>query len=255
MNKKDYFDLSGKVALVTGGSRGIGEAIARGLANQGAIVIISSRKIEGCEAVANSINADGGTAHARACHAGNMEDIDKLFAEIEGEFGGLDILINNAGTSPYYGPIGDTDLGAFNKTIEVNLRGPFFMSCKAVKMMQKRGGGAIVNVSSINALHPGMHQGIYSITKAAVSNMTQSFAKEYGPDNIRVNALLPGFTDTKMTTVLKEDEEFLKSYTDKFPISRMGLPDEMTGAVLYLVSDAASYTTGTTIVVDGGLNA
>ena len=255
MSKKDYFDMSGKVALVTGGSRGIGEAIAKAFANQGATVIVSSRKIDGCERVADEINAAGGSAIAKACHAGNMEDIAAMFDWLDAEYGGLDVLVNNAATSPYYGPVADTDLGAFEKTIEVNFRGPFFMSAKAVKAMQKRGGGSIVNVSSIDGLHPGEWRGIYSMTKAAVISMTQSFAKEYGKDNIRVNALLPGFTDTKMTSVLKEDEEFLKQHTSQFPISRMAQPEEMVGSVLYLASDAGSYTTGTTITVDGGINA
>lgn len=253
--KKNYLDLTGKVALVSGGSRGIGEAIAHGLANEGATVIISSRKIEGCQRVADDIIAKGGTAVAKTCHAGNMEHIDALFNEIEAEFGGLDILINNGGTSPYFGPIADTELRAFDKTLEVNLRGPFFMSARAVKQMQKRGGGAILNVASINAIQPGHWQGIYSISKAALVNMTQSFAKEYGKDNIRVNALCPGFVDTDMTQVMKDNQQFMDEFIAKLPVARMGVPEDMVGAVLYLVSDAALYTTGTTIVVDGGLYA
>lgn len=253
--KKNYLDLTGKVALVSGGSRGIGEAIAHGLANEGATVIISSRKIEGCQRVADDIITKGGTAVAKTCHAGNMEHIDTLFNEIEAEFGGLDILINNGGTSPYFGPIADTELRAFDKTLEVNLRGPFFMSARAVKQMQKRGGGAILNVASINAIQPGHWQGIYSISKAALVNMTQSFAKEYGKDNIRVNALCPGFVDTDMTQVMKDNKQFMDEFIAKLPVARMGVPEDMVGAVLYLVSDAALYTTGTTIVVDGGLYA
>jgi NAD(P)-dependent dehydrogenase (short-subunit alcohol dehydrogenase family) len=249
----DKNNLGGKVALVSGGSRGIGEAVAHGLAGAGAHVIVSSRKIDSCQKVADDIVAAGGSASALTCHAGKMEDIEAVFAGIAKEHGRLDILINNGGTSPYYGPIADTELWAFDKTIEVNLRGPFFMSAAAVKLMQKTGGGAIVNVASVNAFSPGAHQGIYSITKAALVNMTKSFAREYGADGIRVNALCPGFTDTDMTSIFKENEELLTQTTSEFPIPRMGLPEEMVGAVLYLVSDASSYTTGTTIVVDGGM--
>ena len=253
--KKNYLDMSGKVALVSGGSRGIGEAICHGLANEGAMVIVSSRNIEACTAVAKDIVAKGGKAVAKTCHAGDMEDIDRIFNEIEAEFGGLDILVNNGGTNPYYGPIADTELWAFDKTIEVNLRGPFFMSSKAVKQMQKRGGGTIVNVASIDAIQPGMLRGIYSMTKAAMVNMTKSFAKEYGKDNIRVNALCPGFIDTNMTKVMKKDQEFMEAFVAKLPLERMGDPEDMVGAVLYFASGASKYTTGTTIVADGGIYA
>ena len=253
--KKNYLDMSGKIAFVSGGSRGIGEAICHGLANEGAMVIVTSRKIEGCERVVADIIAKGGKAVAKTCHAGKMDDIDRVFDEVEAEFGGVDILVNNGGTSPYYGPIADTELWAFDKTIEVNLRGPFFMSSRAVKQMQKRGGGTIVNVASINAIQPGDLQGIYSITKAALVNMTQSFAKEYGKDNIRVNALCPGFVDTDMTQVMKDNKEFMEGFIGKLPLARMGDPEDMVGAVLYMASDASKYTTGTTIVCDGGLYA
>lgn len=255
MVKKNYLDLTDKIALVSGGSRGIGEAICHGLANEGATVVVSSRKIDACEKVAEDIRAKGGKAVAKTCHAGNMDDIERIFNEIESEFGGVDVLVNNGGTNPYYGPIADTELWAFDKTIEVNLRGPFFLSAQAVKQMQKRGGGSIVNVASIDAIQPGMLRGIYSMTKAAMVNMTKSFAKEYGKDNIRVNALCPGFIDTNMTQVMKKDKEFMDEFVAKLPLGRMGDPEDMVGAVLYFASDASKYTTGTTIVADGGIYA
>lgn len=247
------FDLSGKIALVTGASRGIGEAIAKLLAEQGAHVIVSSRKLEDCQRVADAIFASGGSAEAYACHIGHIDDIDLIFKHIRSVHGRLDILVNNAATNPYYGHILDTTLAAYEKTVDVNLRGYFFMSVEAGKLMREQGKGAIVNTASVNALQPGDKQGIYSITKAAVVNMTRAFAKECGPLGIRVNALLPGLTETKFANALINDKDLYESWMDKVPLGRHAQPQEMAGAVLYLVSDAASYTNGECIVVDGGL--
>lgn len=252
MAKQDLFDLSNKVALVTGASRGIGESIARTLASYGAHVIVSSRKLEGCETVAESIRSAGGSAEAIACHVGEMDQINGIFRKIEETHGRLDILVNNAATNPHFGPIEDTDIGAFQKTVDVNIRGYFFMSAEAVKLMKKGGAGAIVNVASVNGVVPGHFQGIYSITKAAVISMTQAFAKELGQQGIRVNALLPGLTDTKFASALTTNEAVKKQAMAHIPMHRVAAPDEMAGAVLYLVSDASSYTTGTCLNVDGG---
>ena len=249
---KEIFDLSGKVALITGASRGIGEAIARLLAAYGARVIVSSRKIDGCEAVAASIREQGGDATAMACHVGDMGQIEQIFAEIQQKFGRLDILVNNAAANPYFGHILDTDLAAYDKTVDVNIRGYFFMSIAAGKMMKEQGGGVILNTASVNGISPGAMQGIYSITKAAVISMTKAFAKECGPLNIRVNALLPGLTETKFASALTSNEKILKTALRQIPLGRTAQPEEMAGTVLYLVSDASSYTTGTTITVDGG---
>ncbi|AUT63759.1 SDR family oxidoreductase [Paraburkholderia terrae] len=249
----NLFDLTDRIALVTGASRGIGEAIARLLAQQGAHVIVSSRKLEECEHVAADIRAAGGSAEAFACHVGRMEDIAATFAHIREKHGRLDILVNNAAANPYFGHILDTDLAAYNKTVEVNVRGYFFMSVEAGKLMKERGRGAIVNTASVNALHPGDMQGIYSITKAAVVNMTKAFAKECGPLGIRVNALLPGLTRTKFAGALFENKDIYDQWVNSIPLRRHGEPSEMAGTVLYLVSDAASYTNGECIVVDGGL--
>ena len=195
----------------------------------------------------------GGSAEAFACHVGTMDDIAALFAHIKTTHGKLDISINNAATNPYFGHVLDTDLGAFNKTVDVNIRGYFFMSIEAGKLMRDNGGGAIVNTASINALQPGPMQAIYSITKAAVVNMTQAFAKECGPLGIRCNALLPGLTRTKFAGALFSNEDIYKEAVDKIPLGRHAEPQEMAGAVLYLVSDASSYTNGECLVVDGGL--
>lgn len=249
---KDIFDLTGKVALVTGASRGIGEAIARLLAAYGAKVIVSSRKLDACEAVAASIRADGGEAVAMACHVGDMTQIETIFSNIKSQFGRIDILVNNAAANPYFGHILDTDLAAYDKTVDVNIRGYFFMSIAAGKMMKEQGGGVILNTASVNGISPGPMQGIYSITKAAVISMTKAFAKECGPLNIRVNALLPGLTETKFASALTSNEKILKTALMQIPLGRTAQPQEMAGTVLYLVSDASSYTTGTTITVDGG---
>lgn len=251
--KESVFDLTGKVALVTGASRGIGESIARLLAAYGAHVIVSSRKLDGCEAVAASIREAGGKAEALACHVGEMAQIDDTFAHIKATHGKLDILVNNAAANPYFGHILDTDLAAYQKTVDVNIRGYFFMSVAAGKMMKEQGGGVILNTASVNGVTPGDMQGIYSVTKAAVISMTKAFAKECGKLNIRVNALLPGLTDTKFASALTQNEHILKTALKTIPLGRVADPDEMAGTVLYLVSDASSYTTGATVVVDGGM--
>ncbi|WP_423709212.1 SDR family oxidoreductase [Undibacterium sp. WLX3042] len=248
----DMFDLSGKVALVTGASRGIGESIAKTLAARGAHVIVSSRKAEACEAVVAAILAAGGTAEARACHIGEMAQIDALFADITAAHGRLDILVNNAATNPHFGHITETDVGAFQKTVDVNIRGYFFMCSAGAKLMTKNGGGSIINVASVNGVIPGAMQGIYSITKAAVIAMTKSFAQECASMGVRVNALLPGATDTKFASALFHNPAILEKALTRIPMKRIAEPDEMAGTVLYLASNASSYTTGACINVDGG---
>lgn len=239
--------------MVTGASRGIGEAIAKLLAEQGAHVIVTSRKVEGCQEVVKAIEEAGNSAEAQACHVGNMEDITNIFDYVKREHGRLDILVNNAATNPYFGHILDTDLGAYNKTVDVNIRGYFFMSIEAGKLMREQGKGVIVNTASVNGLNPGLAQGIYSITKAAVINMTKAFAKECAAFGIRCNALLPGLTKTKFAGALFSNDEILKAAMKEIPLGRHAEPEEMAGTVLYLVSDASSYTNGECIVVDGGM--
>ncbi|WP_217474329.1 SDR family oxidoreductase [Stutzerimonas stutzeri] len=252
MSKTNLFDLDGKIAFVSGASRGIGEAIAKLLAQQGAHVIVSSRKIEGCQAVADAITATGGKATAIACHIGELEQIQSVFAQIREQFGRLDVLVNNAATNPQFCHILDTDVSAFQKTVDVNIRGYFFMSVEAGKLMREHGGGSIINVASINGVTPGNFQGIYSVTKAAVINMTKAFAKECAPQGIRCNALLPGLTDTKFASALVKNDSIREEALRHIPLKRVADPSEMAGAVLYLASDASSYTTGVSLNVDGG---
>lgn len=252
INFEKPFDLTGKVALVTGSSRGIGEAIARMFAAHGAHVIISSRKPDGCETVAASIRASGGKASVLACHVGEMSQIEDTFAAIERDFGHLNILVNNAATNPYFGYIGDTELSVFQKTMDVNIRGYFYMCAYGTKLMASKGGGSIVNIASVNGVTPALMQGIYSISKAAVISMTQAFAKECAGRNVRVNAILPGPTDTKFASTLTKNEAILKVMLQHVPMDRVANPAEVAGAALYLASDAASYTTGAVLPVDGG---
>jgi NAD(P)-dependent dehydrogenase (short-subunit alcohol dehydrogenase family) len=252
MSKTTLFDLDGKIAFVSGASRGIGEAIAKLLAQQGAHVIVSSRKIEGCQEVANAIVAAGGKATALACHIGELDQIQNVFAQIREQFGRLDILVNNAATNPQFCHVLDTDVSAFQKTIDVNIRGYFYMSVEAGKLMREHGGGSIINVASINGISPGNFQGIYSMTKAAVINMTKVFAQECAPFGIRCNALLPGLTDTKFASALVKNDSIRDQALQHIPLKRVADPSEMAGAVLYLASQASSYTTGVSLNVDGG---
>lgn len=246
------FSLKNKIALITGASRGIGEAIALTLAEYGAHCILASRKLAGLQAVKDKIEKKGGQAHAVACHTGNLSQITELFDHIKTKFDRLDILINNAATNPYFGAMLNADENAWDKTNEVNLKGPFFITQHAARLMEKSGGGAIVNVASINGVHPIPLQGIYSITKAGLISMTKAFAKELAPKNIRVNALLPGLTETHFAEALIKNESIYKYALQQIPLGRHAQPMEMAGAVLYLVSDAASYTTGACIICDGG---
>ncbi|MFM0288330.1 SDR family oxidoreductase [Paraburkholderia megapolitana] len=246
------FDLTGRVALVTGASRGIGEQIAITLAAHGAHVILSSRKAQACEAVAERIRAAGGKADVYACHIGDLEQIEGLFEFLDSRGLALDILVNNAAANPYFGPTVDTTIDAFNKTVDVNIRGYFFMCARAAKRMAKQGRGSIINVASIAGVVPVPMIGIYSITKAAVISMTKTFAAECGAQGVRVNALLPGPTATRFAAALVDDPQARDEALKRIPLGRIAAPDEMAGTVLYLASDASAFTTGSCINVDGG---
>jgi NAD(P)-dependent dehydrogenase (short-subunit alcohol dehydrogenase family) len=244
-------DLTGKTALVTGASRGIGAATALLLARQGAHVIISSRRQDACEAVVESIRASGGVASAFAAHIGEQASIEQLFRRI-GEHGfAVDILVNNAATNPYFGPMLDMDLAAFDKTVEVNIRGYFYMTLLAARGMRDR-GGAIVNVASVNGRRAAPGQGVYSMTKAAILSMTEGFAKELAAHGIRVNAVLPGITQTKFATALTQNPDILEPLLRMVPLGRVAQPEEIAPMIAFLCSPAASYITGASFAVDGG---
>jgi NAD(P)-dependent dehydrogenase (short-subunit alcohol dehydrogenase family) len=251
--QRDLFLLENKIALVTGASRGIGEAVAKTLAAHGAEVILASRKIDDLQRVEDEIIRAGGKAVSIACHTGEMDQIHHLFNEIKNKYKRLDILVNNAATNPFFGDVLSADERAWDKTFSVNMKGVFFIAQQAARIMKDQGSGVIVNVASINAIRPAPFQGIYSITKAGVVALTQSFAKELAPLNIRVNALLPGLTDTKFSAAIIGSPDIMKIVLPTIPLGRVAKPEEMAGAVLYMVSDAASYMTGACIVVDGGM--
>jgi len=248
------FDLTGKVALVTGASKGIGEAIALAYARAGARLVVSSRKQEAVDAVAARIRERGGDALALAAHTGNASDVDALLRFSVDRFGGVDILVNNAATNPHYGPVISADDGLWDKTLDVNLKGYARMIRAAVPSMKVRGGGKIVNVASIAGLRPAPHMGLYGVTKAAVLMLTQVLAVELAPDNIQVNALAPGFIKTKFSAAVWTNEEVHAAIRRATPMARIGTVDEVTGIALYLASPASSFTTGATFVVDGGLS-
>ena len=243
------FSLAGKVALITGSTMGIGLGVARVLAQAGAHVVISSRKPEDCARVAAELTKDGLSAEGRACHIGRMEDIAAISAHLKERRGGLDILVNNAVLSPWRS-IDDTDETLFMKAMEVNMRGNWYLSVEATKLMKPRGGGSIVNISSVAALHPDKMLALYSTFKTAMIGMSRSFALEYGEFGIRVNTILPGLIDTKLAKAFEGVE--MKKIICGTPLRRIGKPEEIGYAVLYLSSPAGSFVTGAGLVIDGG---
>lgn len=248
-------DVTGKVALVTGGSRGIGEAIARALAEAGAKVAISSRKQPGINAAAERIRAavPGATIEPFVCHAGKPDQIRALVADVVARLGTLDVLVNNAAANPYFGPLLNADQAVFDKTIEVNLSG-YFNTAQAVAKywVDQNKPGAIVNIASVVALQGAPLQGIYAMSKAGVVSMTKTLAVELGPSSIRVNAIAPGLVDTHFAATIVNNPDLVERVVSRTPLGRYGQPEEIAGAAVFLASDAASYVTGHTLVVDGG---
>lgn len=253
MNRiKKLFDLSGKVAIVTGSSKGIGESIARGLAEHGAKVIISSRKQDAVDAVAAAFQADGLEATGIACHVGDEAQLQNLVQKTVDTYGGVDIVINNAATNPVYDKIHKNDGAIFDKVMNVNVKACMLLANHCYPIMKKRGGGSIVNIASIEGMKPSVGLGIYSISKAALGMLTKVQAKEWGPAGIRSNAICPGLIQTKFSAALWQNEDTLNKFVGNIPSGRMAQPDEMAGLAVFLASDAASYCTGSMYTADGG---
>jgi NAD(P)-dependent dehydrogenase (short-subunit alcohol dehydrogenase family) len=246
------FDLSGRVALVTGASRGIGSAIANALVEQGAQVVLSSRKQADLDQEADRINARyPGHATAIAAHAGRPEDLERLVKTVMERFAHIDILVNNAATNPYFGPVLGAELSAWDKTFEVNLRGIFVLTKLVYEAWMDTHGGAVVNVASIGGIRPGLGLGVYNITKAGVIMLTRQLAREVG-GKVRVNAVAPGLIKTRFAEALWGNEAILDRVLASNPMGRIGLPEEVASAVAFLASNAASYINGEVLVIDGG---
>ena len=247
------FDLTDRLAIVTGGSRGIGEATAAALAEQGARVVISSRKIDGLTAAAERLNSN---ARAQvtpiAAHAGRPEDSQRLVAEVMERFGRIDILVNNAGTNPHFGATLDVELGAWDKTFEVNVRGPLVLTKLVVEAWMSAHGGAIVNVASIGGLRPEFGLGPYNVSKAALIMLTRQLARELGPQGIRVNAVAPSIVKTEFARALWDNEAIAGRALERTPLGRFATAAEVAAVIAFLASDAASFVNGEVIPIDGG---
>ena len=253
------FSLKGKVAVITGGGRGIGQAIAFAFAKAGAKVVITSRKTEDLEATATEIKACGGEAFPLSAHLGKMDDIKKMVSTVMDKFGRIDILVNNAGASPAINSVLESDERLWDTIMNLNLKGAYFVSQAVAKIMVKQGGGKIINIASVDGFNPEPGVSIYSISKAGMRMITRAFASELISYNIQVNTIAPGPISTKMMNshwehLSPEEAQKAKEAMEKIlPSGRIGNPDEIAGAALYLASDASSYTTGAEIIIDGGL--
>jgi NAD(P)-dependent dehydrogenase (short-subunit alcohol dehydrogenase family) len=246
---RDLFDLTGRLVLVTGGTRGLGLAMVRAFATAGAEVVVVSRKPEACDEVVAALRSAGLKAAACACHLGHWDELEPLVERVYGEFGRIDVLVNNAGISPLYGKLSEVTEDLFDKVIGVNLKGPFRLAALVGERMVAAGGGSIINVSSTGAIRPTRDIVPYAAAKAGVNAMTVGLAHAFGP-SVRVNAVMPG---PFLTTIARSwDMDVFAERARTFPLRRAGQSDEIVGAALYLASDASTYTTGSIMVVDGG---
>ncbi len=249
---KDRFDLTGKVAIVTGASRGIGESMARGLAEFGAKVVIASRKQEDVDLVATSMINDGMDVLPIACHVGNEDLLHNLVNKTIEKYGGVDILINNAATNPVYAPIEEMSSELFDKMMNINVKAAFTLSNLCFKSMKERGGGSIIHISSVEGTKPSPGLSLYSINKAALIMLSKSQAKEWGMYKVRSNVICPGLVKTKFSSALWSNKEILNHWNENIPLNRMADPEEMVGLALFLASNASSYCTGASFTADGG---
>jgi len=250
------FDMSGRVAIVTGASRGIGEAIAARFAEAGSRVTICARKADSLHAAAERIASRFGQDRVLvvAAHTGKEEDCTRVVTETTKHFGKVDVLVNNAATNPYFGSFLDVDMGAWDKTFDVNLKGYFFMAREVARhLLAREAGGSIVNVASIAGLMGSPMQGVYGMTKAAIVSMTKTLSAELAARKVRVNAIAPGWVDTRFASAVIQNDALVAEVKKRTPMQRYGVPEEIAGGALYLASDASTYMTGHTLVIDGGL--
>ena len=252
MDILNQFKLDGKVAIITGASKGIGEAIALALGQAGARIVVSSRKQDAVDATAQQLREAGIDAIAIAANTGNLAEIQQLAEGTIQHYGGIDILVNNAATNPVFGPVEQTDAMAFDKIMAVNVKGPFELAKLALPSMQARGGGSIINISSIGGISPERFLGIYSVSKSALVMLTKVMAKEWGHNGIRANVICPGLIKTKFSQALWGNEKLLQHVLQQLPAGRVGTVEEIAGLALFLASNAASYCTGAVFTADGG---
>ena len=248
----NQFNLKGKVAIVTGSSKGIGKAIAKGLAQMGADVVISSRNQEACDTVVSEFENEGLKAVGFACHIGKEEQRKNLVDTVVKKLGRIDILVNNAAINPVYGPIENVEPEIFDKIMEVNVKAPWALSNLVLPHMQSNKKGSIINIASVEALTPGFGLGLYSTSKAALLMLTKNQAKEWGQHGVNVNAICPGLIQTKFSAALWTNEKLLGKLEKSIPSGRMGQPEEMIGLACLLASEAGSYMTGGVYTADGG---
>jgi len=248
------FSLEGKVAIVTGASRGIGRAIALRLAQAGGRVVVSSRKLENVQPVADEIVAAGGQALAVQAHVGSPDDVAALVARAVETFGRVDVAVNNAATNPHFGPLLTADEAQWDKILDTNAKGAFRVCKAVVPLMEAQGGGKIINLTSVAGLRPSPGMGMYGISKAAIIMLTQVLAVELGRANIQVNAIAPGVIKTRFSQVLWQTPQIAEPILRNMPLGRFGEPEDVAGLALYLASPASDYVTGAVFVVDGGMN-
>ena len=252
MTIKEQFNLEGKVAIITGSSKGIGKAIAKGLAENGAQVVISSRSQEACDSVVAEFKKEGLSAIGIVCHVGKDDQRKQLVSKTIAAFGRIDILVNNAATNPVYSPIEEIDPVIFDKIMEINVKAPWALSNLVLPHLQANKNGSIINIASVEALTPGYGLGVYSTSKAAILMLTKNQAKEWGTYGIKVNAICPGLIKTKFSAALWQNEKMLHKLEKSIPSGRMGKPEEMVGLACLLASNAGNYMTGGVYTADGG---
>ena len=252
MKNDPRFDLSGKVAIITGATRGIGRAIAFQVGRAGASVLVSSRKPDAVTQTVQALEAEGIVARGFPANVGKLEEARALVAFAESELGGVDVLVNNAAVSPLYGPLTSMTDAAFDKIMAVNVKAPLELGCRALPIMAARGGGSIINMSSVDGLRPDQGLGMYSVSKAALINLTKAMALEWGAQNVRVNAICPGLIKTDFSAAMWHDNAAVTAQLARQPLPRLGTPEDVAGLALFLASDAGSYCTGGVYVVDGG---